>query len=481
MEYKTVNITALKTSTAIIGVFEDETPEFLDKNALSAFKNFKKLGDFKGKSKTHIFLYPEKSEFLRILCIGLGERKLFNFLKLKEIFENIPNLLKNIQSKNAAVFVESFLNKKMPITDGLKKVLLFLDDAFYRFEYFKKSENFPLISEIFLALTVENKEIKNVLTQAKAVAAGIKLAKDLGNYPANICTPEFLVKQAQHIAENKNVSLNVYDQDFLKKEGLNALLSVSKGSVLPAFLIHLEYGKKNGKSIVLIGKGVCFDSGGISLKPATSMDEMKFDMAGAASVLGTFLAVALLQLPVHLHVLVPAVENMPSGTATHPGDVVKSLSGQTIEIVNTDAEGRLILCDSLTFAQRFKPAAVIDVATLTGACVIALGSVASGLLSNHQKLADSLISAGEKTQDYVWQLPLFEDYQKLLDSPIADMSNSGGREAGTISAACFLSRFAKNFHWAHLDIAGTAWISGKNKSATGRPVSTLFQFITDFK
>ena len=483
MEYKTARIGAVKSPLAIIGVFEgfeDKMPEFLDKNALAAFKNFKTLGDFKGKSKTHVFLYPEKSVFQRILLIGLGDKKSFDFLKLKEIISKIPSLLKNIQSKNAALFVESFLNKKMAVEDTLKNLLLCLDDAFYSFEYFKKAENKTTISEIFFALTAENKEIKNILNEAKAIAAGIHLAKDLGNFPANICTPEFLTKEAEKIAENKNVALNIYDQKFLKKEGLNALLSVAKGSSLPPFLIHLEYGKKYGEPIVLIGKGVCFDSGGISLKPAAGMDEMKFDMAGAASVLGVFLAVALLQLPVHLHVLVPAVENMPSGTATHPGDVVKSLSGQTIEIVNTDAEGRLILCDALSFAERFKPAAVIDVATLTGACIIALGNVTSGLLSNHQKLADSLISAGEKTQDRMWQLPLFDDYQKLLDSPIADMMNSGGREAGTISAACFLSRFAKNFHWAHLDIAGTAWVSGKNKTATGRPVAALFQFIKDF-
>ena len=479
VEYKTTRISAVKTTTAIIGVFEDETPEFLDKNALIAFKNLKTLGDFKAKSKTHVFLYLEKSDFKRILLIGLGDKKSFDFLKLKEIVGKIPTFLKNIQNKNAAVFLESFLNKKMAQEEVLKNFILFLDDAFYSFEYFKKEENKTNISEIFFALTVENKEIKNILNEAKAISAGVHLAKDLGNFPANICTPEFLTKEAEKIAENKNVTLNIYDQKYLKKEGLNALLSVAKGSNLPPFLIHLEYGKKYNNPIVLIGKGVCFDSGGISLKPAAGMDEMKFDMCGAASVLGVFLAVTLLQLPVHLHVLVPAVENMPSGTATHPGDVVKSLSGQTIEIINTDAEGRLILCDALTFAERFKPAVVIDVATLTGACIIALGNVASGLLTNHQKLADSLIAAGEKTQDRFWQLPLFDDYQKLLDSPIADMSNSGGREAGTISAACFLSRFAKKFHWAHLDIAGTAWISGKNKTATGRPVAALFQFIKD--
>jgi leucyl aminopeptidase len=269
--------------------------------------------------------------------------------------------------------------------------------------------------------------------------------------------------------------------------GMHSLLSVAKGSHQPPKLIVLSYrgagkgGKKNGrtddKPFVLVGKGITFDSGGISLKPGLDMDEMKFDMCGAASVLGTLKAVAQMKLPINLTVLIPTTENMPGGAASKPGDIVTSMSGQTIEILNTDAEGRLILCDALTYAERFEPQTVIDVATLTGACVIALGHIASGLFANNEALARELLQAGEEARDRAWQMPLWDDYQDLLKSPFADMANIGGRAAGSVSAACFLSRFAKKFVWAHLDIAGTAWKSGSEKGATGRPVGLLTHYL----
>jgi leucyl aminopeptidase len=273
----------------------------------------------------------------------------------------------------------------------------------------------------------------------------------------------------------------VLDEDDMTKLGMNTLLSVARGSVEPAKLITLEYkgAKKDAKPIVLVGKGVTFDTGGISIKPAPAMDEMKYDMCGAASVMGTLLAVAEMELPINVVGVIPTTENMPDGKATKPGDIIKSMSGQTVEILNTDAEGRLILCDALTYSERFHPQAVIDIATLTGACVIALGNHASGLLSNHNPLARDLLNAGETSGDRAWQLPLWEEYNKQLNSPFADMANIGGREAGTITAACFLSRFTEKFHWAHLDIAGTAWITGKNKGATGRPVPLLTQYLLD--
>jgi len=260
---------------------------------------------------------------------------------------------------------------------------------------------------------------------------------------------------------------------------MHALLSVAQGSVEPAKLITLEYTgtKKNVKPVVLVGKGVTFDSGGISIKPSAAMDEMKYDMCGAASVLGVMHAVAELALPMNLVGIIPATENMPAGNATKPGDIFTSLSGQTVEVLNTDAEGRLILCDALSYSERFNPAEVIDIATLTGACVMALGHHASGLLSNHNALAKELLQAGEHSGDRAWQLPLWDEYQKQIDSPFADMANIGGRAAGTITAACFLSRFTKKLRWAHLDIAGTAWNSGQAKGATGRPVPLLVQFL----
>lgn len=265
----------------------------------------------------------------------------------------------------------------------------------------------------------------------------------------------------------------------MKKLGMGSLLSVAQGSKQPAKLITLEYkgAKKSEQPVALVGKGVTFDTGGISLKPPAAMDEMKYDMCGAASVLGTLSAVAELELPINVVGVIPAVENMPGGRATKPGDIFTSLSGQTVEVLNTDAEGRLILCDALTYSRKFKPAVVIDIATLTGACVIALGKHATGLMSNHQPLAADLLAAAEEACDRAWQLPIWDEYQQQLHSNFADMANIGGRDAGTITAACFLSRFTEDYHWAHLDIAGTAWLSGRNKGATGRPVGLLTQYI----
>jgi leucyl aminopeptidase len=279
--------------------------------------------------------------------------------------------------------------------------------------------------------------------------------------------------------EQYGIKITVLETADLENLGMGSFLSVARGSREPPKLIVLEYtqGRDSEPPIALVGKGITFDSGGISIKPAAQMDEMKFDMCGAASVLGALKAVAELRLPLNLVGIVPSCENMPSGNANKPGDIVTSMSGQTIEVLNTDAEGRLILCDALTYAERFKPAAVVDIATLTGACVIALGAQATGLLSNHEGLARELLNAGKESYDRAWQLPLWQEYQKSLDSNFADIANIGGREAGTITAACFLSRFAKKFKWAHLDIAGTAWKGGKEKGATGRPVPLLTQFL----
>jgi leucyl aminopeptidase len=297
--------------------------------------------------------------------------------------------------------------------------------------------------------------------------------------PSNICTPAYLAEQALGMAKTHNLKCEVLEQKDMEKLGMGSLLSVTRGSAQPPKLIvlHHDGAAKGDKPVALVGKGITFDTGGISLKPAPEMDEMKYDMCGAASVLGTFKALAQMRLPLNVVGIIPTCENMPGGTATKPGDVVTSMSGQTIEILNTDAEGRLILCDALTYAERFEPDTVVDIATLTGACVIALGHVAHGLFANDDGLARELLAAGDAAYDRAWQMPLWDDYQEQLRTNFADMANIGGRPAGSVTAACFLSRFTKKFRWAHLDIAGTAWKSGKEKGATGRPVPLLFQFL----
>ncbi len=318
------------------------------------------------------------------------------------------------------------------------------------------------------------------LMQGQAIADGMSLTRHLGDLPSNICTPSYLADAAMSLAKEFNLEYEILKESDIDKLGMRSLLSVSKGSIEPPRLISLSYqGNGNEKPIVLVGKGVTFDSGGISLKPGVGMDEMKYDMCGAACVLGTMRAIAKIKPNINLVVVVPSVENMPAHNASKPGDVVKSMSGQTIEILNTDAEGRLILCDALTYVKKFDPKVVIDVATLTGAVIIALGKHNSGLMSNDQNLADDIINASKTALDGVWQLPIEDEYDELLKSNFADMANIGGREAGSITAGCFLSRFTQDYRWAHLDIAGTAWLSGDKKGATGRPVSLLTQFIMD--
>ncbi|MGL5565253.1 MAG: leucyl aminopeptidase, partial [Plesiomonas sp.] len=311
--------------------------------------------------------------------------------------------------------------------------------------------------------------------------SGLKIAKDLGNMPPNICNPAYLASHARQLADEFSpVTTRVIGEQQMKDLGMNAYLAVGQGSQNESLMSVIEYkgaANPDDKPIVLIGKGLTFDSGGISIKPSDGMDEMKYDMCGAATVFGVMRAVAELQLPLNVVGILAGCENMPDGRAYRPGDILTTMSGQTVEVLNTDAEGRLVLCDTLTYAERFDPELVIDVATLTGACVIALGHHISGLLSNHNPLANDLLSASEQAGDRAWRLPLGDEYQEQLESNFADMANIGGRPAGAITAGCFLSRFTKKYYWAHLDIAGTAWRSGKSKGATGRPVPLLTQFL----
>ena len=351
--------------------------------------------------------------------------------------------------------------------------------AVYRFDRFKKeAKPAKLQSAAFYALE-HAAAVQTAVAAAEATLYGINLCKDLGNIAPNVCTPQYLAETAKTEAEKFGATAKILDKEYIR-ENMGAFWSVAKGSVQDPYLIELRWEGASDPAaapVVLVGKGITFDSGGISLKPGEAMDEMKYDMCGAASVIGAFVAAAKARLPINLIAVVPTCENMPDAGASKPGDIVTAMNGTTIEILNTDAEGRLILCDALTYAAQFEPAALVDVATLTGACIIALGHTASGLLANNQELADQLLAAARATNDKAWQLPLFPEYKEQLKSNFADLQNIGGRPAGTITAAAFLSHFTETYPWAHLDIAGTAWKSGKEKGATGRPVPLLLEFL----
>jgi leucyl aminopeptidase len=354
-------------------------------------------------------------------------------------------------------------------------------DAVYVYRATKPSAaESPKLQKVSLACAkAESNALQKALGRAQAIANGVGLARECANRPGNVCTPTYLAEQAKALAKEFGLKLEVLERKDVEKLGMGAFVAVAKGSEEPLKFIVLRYegGGKSQAPVVLVGKGITFDTGGISIKPSAEMDEMKYDMGGAASVLGTFRAVAEIKPKLNLVGLIPACENMPSGKATKPGDVVTSLSGQTIEILNTDAEGRLILCDALTYAERFKPSAVVDIATLTGACVIALGHHNSGLFTPDDGLATELSDAGRKALDPVWRMPLDEEYDEVLKSNFADMANVGPRAGGAITAAMFLKRFTSKYRWAHLDIAGTGWKSGAAKGSTGRPVPLLTHFV----
>jgi leucyl aminopeptidase len=358
--------------------------------------------------------------------------------------------------------------------------LMELSLALYRFDVHKSNPGTVRMPSIQIHAdqrTLVN--LKRAVREGNALKAGLDFARDLGNQPPNVCDPSWLLKEARKLGREQRVSVSALDEKRMGELGMGAFLAVSRGSERPGRMIIVNYqGAARGEApIVLIGKGITFDTGGISLKPPPAMDEMKFDMCGAAAVLGAAKAAIALKLPVNLVAIVAAAENMPSGRATRPGDIVRTMSGKTVEILNTDAEGRLVLCDAITYAARFKPRAVIDVATLTGACVIALGSHASAVYANREELGAKLIGAGEWSGDRAWPMPLWDEYQSALDTRFADVANVGGREAGSVTAACFLSRFAESLDWAHMDIAGTAYRSGTQKGSSGRPVSLLFRYL----
>ena len=482
-----------RTDCVVVGVYEggklSESAQALDKSSKHYLSDIIAHGDMKGKTATTLLLHNVPGiPSSRVLLVGLGKSAEFNIKQFISIIRATLRTLHSTGAKDAVLYLA-----ELPLHDKPKaaapawcisQIVLAAHEASYRSDHLKskREKNNSELRNIHFGFTVIKPDatLKAALTQAVAIAQGMDLTKDLGNLPGNICTPTYLAARALALAKSyKSIKTTVLEEKDMQKLGMGSFLSVTRGSDQPAKLITLEYrgGDKKQQPVVLVGKGITFDTGGISLKPGADMDEMKYDMCGAASVLGTLLAIAEMGLPLNVVGIIPTCENMPSGSATKPGDIVTSMSGQTIEILNTDAEGRLILCDALTYAAKFKPDTVVDIATLTGACVIALGHVASGLFSNQDALARELLTAGEESHDRAWQLPLWDDYQSLLDSNFADMQNIGGRAGGTITAACFLARYTKDYRWAHLDIAGTAWKSGKEKGATGRPVPLLTQFL----
>ena len=478
-----------RSSCIVIGVFEARklaaSADSFSKDTQRFLTEILARGDMDGKAGTTLLLHNVPALAAeRLLLVGLGKEKEFHDKEYCAAIRTAVKALKDTGAPDATLYLTQIPVKKRNAPWRIRQAAMVARDVLYRFDRFKSKKDEPRpLGRLTFVIEAKAREAHAILAleQGQAIAEGVALAKTLGNLPGNVCTPTCLAEEALQIARDHSLECQILERADMEALGMHSLLSVAKGSHQPPKLIVLHYrgGKTGDKPAALVGKGITFDTGGISLKPGEGMDEMKFDMCGAASVLGTLKAVALMQLPINLTVIVPSVENMPGGAASKPGDIVTSLSGQTIEILNTDAEGRLILCDALTYAERFNPRTVIDVATLTGACVIALGHVATGLFANDDELAGELLSASTVAADRAWQMPLWDDYQEQLKSNFADMANIGGRPAGSVTAACFLSRFAKKFAWAHLDIAGTAWKSGAEKGATGRPVPLLVHFLLE--
>ncbi|MFN4148718.1 MAG: leucyl aminopeptidase [Rhodocyclaceae bacterium] len=479
-----------RTACVVVGVFEPRKlslpAELIDNAARGHLSELLRRGDMEGKAGTTLLLHKVPGiEADRVLLVGLGKEREFREREYRNAVATAVRTLNETGGFDGTLYLTELAVKKRDVAWRVRQAVMVAQETLYRFDQMKSKKEEVRRPLRKLTFCVERRSellaAEAALLEGQAIAAGMQTMKNLANLPGNVCTPSHLAEQARSLAQQHGLEIEVLGREEMERLGMHALLAVAKGSKEPPQFIILKYlgGKTNEKPIVLVGKGVTFDSGGISLKPSQDMDEMKFDMSGAASVLGSIEAAARMKLPLNLIAVVPTVENMPGGGATRPGDIVTSMSGQTVEILNTDAEGRLILCDALTYVERFEPDCVIDVATLTGACVIALGHVASGLLANNDGLARELLDAGNAAWDRAWQLPLFEDYQEQLKSNFADFANIGGRAAGTITAACFLSRFTKKYHWAHLDIAGTAYQSGKEKGSTGRPVPLLTHFLLE--
>ena len=490
MKYALLNTSpaAKATDCLVIGVWTKgkltAPAAALEESLLGELRRVVATGDISGKIGDTLTVHPSTGKAKRVLLIGCGDEDALEARSYRKALNAAAKALLKSNSKDAIVTLA-----ELPIKDrdgpwAVSMLVQECDNCAYQYDQTKSKKKPPYTLKSIACSTLKSanrKAMTEAMKAGNAIANGISTAKELGNLPGNVCTPTYLASAATKLAKKHNsITTKILTEKQMQKLGMGSLLSVSAGSKEEAKLIVMEYkgnSKATSKPYVLVGKGITFDTGGISLKPGGAMDEMKFDMCGAASVMGTMTAVAELGLKINVIGVIAAAENMPSSTATKPGDVVTSMSGQTIEILNTDAEGRLVLCDALTYVERFKPKTVIDIATLTGAAVATFGDQTSALLSPNQAFADELLGISQDTLDLAWQLPLWDEYQALIESNFADIANIGGPRAGTITAACFLQRFTKKYTWAHLDIAGTAWLSGAQKGATGRPVPLLVEYL----
>lgn len=483
------NPSQIQTDCLVIAVFSGQqlssTAKKIDKTSQGYLTRLLKNGDFQGKI-TETLLLPEAAAVAakRILLVGCGEAQELTEANYQKIITTVANKLKTLNIKQASLFLTEVTVPKRDLAWKIRYATQLIGSLFYVFDQFKsKPQDKPRLNSISFVLntTKEQKTAAKAISIAEAIISGMNLTRDLGNTPGNVCTPTFLAQESESLAKQyKKLKVTVLDEAQMRELGMNTLLAVSQGSQEPAKFITLEYAGANKKDrpVVFVGKGITFDTGGVWLKPPENMDEMKFDMSGAGTVLGVIKAICAMNLPINVVGVIASAENMLSGSAIKPGDIVTSLSGQTVEIINTDAEGRLVLCDALTYCERFKPDVVIDIATLTGAIIVALGPYAAGLYANNDILRDDLVRAGQQSQDFLWPMPIIDEYQTRLDSNFADMMNvPGDRVAGSIIAACFLARFTKHYTWAHLDIAAVANKSGKEKGATGRPVPLLVQYL----
>ncbi len=480
----------IQADCLVVGVFEDTGPapaaKRVDRASGGAVRAAMQSGDMKGRRATLVVLRGLRGvAAARVVLVGLG--------KSAELTDRgfLEAVGAAVRGAGAGVRRIAFAAGDWKVKDrsaawNARTLVAAARAARYRSDELKteigsaKERDAPL--RVIWVADRRARDTDRAVREGEAIANGVEFAKRLGNLPANVCTPEFLAAQARRLAREYKLGVQVLERRQIEALKMGSFLSVTNGSVQPPRLIVLRYRGTRGASfadpVALVGKGITFDTGGISLKPGAQMDEMKFDMCGAASVLGTMRAIAELKPRINVVAVIPTCENMPSGSATKPGDIVTSMSGRTIEVLNTDAEGRLILCDALTYVQRYKPAAIVDIATLTGACVVALGNVHSGLFTPDDALAGELLQAARESGDSAWRMPVDDEYQEQLKSNFADMANIGmPGNAGAVTAACFLARFTKNQRWAHLDVAGTAYKSGSAKGATGRPVPLLTQFI----
>ncbi|WBF65281.1 MAG: leucyl aminopeptidase [Candidatus Kinetoplastibacterium crithidii] len=485
IENKTTDISNIDTESLGIGIYKNNILTSSAKEINEKSNGFLKqiLDNFNATLGSSIVLYNIPNiKAKSIVIIGLGNNDKYSLEEHNIAEESLVKTCIKYQIKECY--------STIALEADAKDSILFIKNSIitakgYNYRYTSTIRNIEKtveLKKIVFMIDSNLKDIDRCLLEGTSISEGIYLAKQLGNLPSNICTPTYLANEAKKLEQEfSSIKTNILDIEDISKIGMKSFMSVAKGSLEPLKFIEITYqsNKTKEQPIIIIGKGITFDSGGISLKPSSSMEEMKYDMCGAAAVLGIMKAIARLKINHNIIGLIPACENMPSGSANKPGDVIESMSGKTIEIINTDAEGRLVLCDALTYAKKYDPCLVIDMATLTGACVVSLGSVRTALFSNDKETTDLIFSSSKKVLDYVWEMPLDNAYKEQLKSDFADIKNTGGYSAGCVTAACFLSEFVDKYKWVHLDIAGTAWDKANKKGATGRPVALITQFLLD--